>query len=668
MKTPSFFKQTKQISTEDTSMSDTTDADVKPTKTDLLARIREGFDQAYYLSQNPDVAAAKVDPFDHYMANGWKEKRAPNSWFNPIEYIARHPDLVDWKINPFMHFMEHKDRPEKVLREELARLRHNQFLYWSDQFWSGEEGERPVVISTQLPGKREMQVVQEDFDPDFYLEQNPDVAAKGVDPLLHFMTVGWIECRDPSPNFSISYYLRHNNDIRRQRVNPYMHYLNHGRKEAWRKSASVAEARILDLFEADEQMQEHIKAAKALEPMVAMPNTPRRITSPLASAIHVVDAAKEIRKALDGKTYRYIVAVPHVRMSGASRVASIFADALSRVKDPSEILVVTTDSSENEYIGWFSEDLDVFDLSKYVGHLEYENRIRALIDVMRGVKCHTLINVNSRLVWEGMRMFGRQLHHEYRIVTYLFTWDENPKGDRVGYPIQWLRDTADHHHLLLTDTKNLATDVSDRLGFGTLEGEAQVVPLYTPAGKSEATANRKVRRNDKPRVLWAGRFDPQKRIDLLVAIARANPSITFDVYGKAVLDKKGLADYDPPSNINPKGTYTELQDVLDVPYAGFLYTAQWDGLPTILLDMAGAGLPIVAPNVGGIAEMIDNTTGWLIEDFEDVEAYSEALLEMVRSPKEGSARAAALQDRLKTQFSEAGYIDNIKTMVNDYDL
>lgn len=36
------------------------------------------------------------------------------------------------------------------------------------------------------------------FDSDFYLSQNPDVAAAGTDPLLHFLEYGWKEGRRPS--------------------------------------------------------------------------------------------------------------------------------------------------------------------------------------------------------------------------------------------------------------------------------------------------------------------------------------------------------------------------------------------------------------------------------------------------------------------------------------
>lgn len=38
-----------------------------------------GFDQAYYLANNPDVKATGRDPQAHFLEYGWKEGRDP-SW------------------------------------------------------------------------------------------------------------------------------------------------------------------------------------------------------------------------------------------------------------------------------------------------------------------------------------------------------------------------------------------------------------------------------------------------------------------------------------------------------------------------------------------------------------------------------------------------------------
>jgi glycosyltransferase involved in cell wall biosynthesis len=66
------------------------------------------------------------------------------------------------------------------------------------------------------------------FDKQFYLDNNPDVRAAGIDPLMHFMKHGWKEGRNPSPNFDTSYYLSRNEDVRQAGINPLIHYLRYG--------------------------------------------------------------------------------------------------------------------------------------------------------------------------------------------------------------------------------------------------------------------------------------------------------------------------------------------------------------------------------------------------------------------------------------------------------
>ena len=73
--------------------------------------------------------------------------------------------------------------------------------------------------------------VRAEFDAAFYLANNPDVAAAGVDPFEHFMTLGWREGRDPSKRFVLAPYLEANPDIVAAGVNPFAHYVVTGRGE-----------------------------------------------------------------------------------------------------------------------------------------------------------------------------------------------------------------------------------------------------------------------------------------------------------------------------------------------------------------------------------------------------------------------------------------------------
>jgi len=75
------------------------------------------------------------------------------------------------------------------------------------------------------------------FDASFYLQVYPDVAALNVDPLVHYITDGWKEKRNPNPYFDSRYYLLANPDITSADINPLQHYINHGCREGRNPSA-----------------------------------------------------------------------------------------------------------------------------------------------------------------------------------------------------------------------------------------------------------------------------------------------------------------------------------------------------------------------------------------------------------------------------------------------
>lgn len=80
------------------------------------------------------------------------------------------------------------------------------------------------------------------FNESFYLRQNPDVAVAGVDPIVHYLTRGAAEGRNPSDWFDAAHYLEANADVARAGLNPLVHYMRYGRREgrAMRSAASPA--------------------------------------------------------------------------------------------------------------------------------------------------------------------------------------------------------------------------------------------------------------------------------------------------------------------------------------------------------------------------------------------------------------------------------------------
>lgn len=69
------------------------------------------------------------------------------------------------------------------------------------------------------------------FDPAWYRQTYPDVAASKADPLAHYMRQGWKENRHPGPDFDTAFYRHTHADITRAGLNPLLHYVRHGKAE-----------------------------------------------------------------------------------------------------------------------------------------------------------------------------------------------------------------------------------------------------------------------------------------------------------------------------------------------------------------------------------------------------------------------------------------------------
>lgn len=64
------------------------------------------FDQAWYLQQYPDVAAAKIEPVLHYLLYGALENRHPSPVFNTFNYLIEYTDVAKEGMHPLLHFIK----------------------------------------------------------------------------------------------------------------------------------------------------------------------------------------------------------------------------------------------------------------------------------------------------------------------------------------------------------------------------------------------------------------------------------------------------------------------------------------------------------------------------------------------------------------------------------
>ncbi len=67
------------------------------------------FDAHYYLETYRDVADANVDPFEHFMFQGYREGRRPSAEFDTRFYIQRYLKGKD-ADNPLVHYLKSRDK------------------------------------------------------------------------------------------------------------------------------------------------------------------------------------------------------------------------------------------------------------------------------------------------------------------------------------------------------------------------------------------------------------------------------------------------------------------------------------------------------------------------------------------------------------------------------
>lgn len=80
--------------------------------------------------------------------------------------------------------------------------------------------------------RAKVRLIQESglFDAAFYLQANPDVAASGEDPIVHYLLIGAKQGLDPSSEFSSRDYLAAHPRAKASGANPLIHYIRNGFK------------------------------------------------------------------------------------------------------------------------------------------------------------------------------------------------------------------------------------------------------------------------------------------------------------------------------------------------------------------------------------------------------------------------------------------------------
>jgi glycosyltransferase involved in cell wall biosynthesis len=175
------------------------------------------FDDGYYSTTYPDIAASGVDPFEHFFLHGFKEGRKPNAIFDPIWYVTTYPDVQEAELQPLLHYASIGEaegrRPSPFFQPAWYREKYG---------ISAQESPLAHYLRNRIGPFSPIP----EFDAEYYLRTYPDIALAGVDPFEHFVFHGYKEGRNPSVEFDTKFYIQRYFKGKTDQ-NPLLHYLEH---------------------------------------------------------------------------------------------------------------------------------------------------------------------------------------------------------------------------------------------------------------------------------------------------------------------------------------------------------------------------------------------------------------------------------------------------------
>lgn len=189
------------------------------------------FDAELYLRTYPDIGRSGISPARHYLLYGGGEHRMVSEKFDILAYINAHPLVRNWKMNPVIYHQ--LCDPDSRPADPLTRLMRVAFRC---RILLGRLGiMHPYRLKRYMDPacEKEIRTIRQSphFDADFYLDRYPALRDAGIDPALHYHTLGWKMGLDPSAGFHTDFYLSEYPDARATGIDPLLHYIRSGSPE-----------------------------------------------------------------------------------------------------------------------------------------------------------------------------------------------------------------------------------------------------------------------------------------------------------------------------------------------------------------------------------------------------------------------------------------------------
>lgn len=544
----------------------------------------------------------------------------------------------------------------------------------------GPEMDEAVVNAKRrmrVGGDADYDLLYEHFDVQHYLLQAPHLLDQPeVDLIEHFLEHGVEERLSPDPDFSMGEYVARypRKTAETRELSPYLLWLKRGKAAGDVADPSPGIMRMAHVLGMDphqvvrllaerrQSLQQRFRSGKLgemmakatqIEPLIgaAWPEVTRPKLLPVSTSVVVgeISVIYLAQEAAGFRPARLVFVINRARWGGGRRMEGHIAHAVAHHVDPSEIVVIYTDDSTTAPEGRYPEGVREIDFAEIVKYIPRDRAQHALIMLLRAFHADAIVNINSRMLYHSMRVYGRALAATERLFLCYFCNEQTAMGTWEGWSLRYFYRTFDYVAGVITDSEYLARELTSTYRVGQKAQQklhvfrAPVDPDLPVVSESPARPGR------TPQVFWAGRWDRQKRIPVFLRIAELLPDVQFRMWGESVMGEQTQL---LPDNVTIEGRYGHISEIPLAEADVWLYTSGWDGVPSQLLEVAVTGIPIVGSLVGGTGEVLSELDAWPVAEDETAEAYVTAIRAALADPDESRRRALALRERMLRERTE----------------
>lgn len=368
---------------------------------------------------------------------------------------------------------------------------------------------------------------------------------------------------------------------------------------------------------------------------------------------------------------RHWIALPFLATGGAEMVALNLCRALRQLRPDESVALLITDRKLVSERVKVPDGVHLVVFDDHLGdNLSYARKQALLRELLLAVRPACFHNINSEVAWHLILAEGERLKRFTRLFASIFAFQFAPDGrQKIGYAAYFLKQGMPHLEGLLSDNQRFVDDAAREYELPD-EERARMAVLYQPcrllhgAGRElgrQRLAQRRRRlaeassQRGRPQVLWAGRLDAEKRIDMFLEVVRRCAFADFRVFGQVVLDE-GAALPDLP-NLSYEGPFSSPMEWLErFDFDAFMFTSRWEGMPNILIEVGALGIPVIAPTVGGVGELVSPDTGYPLPELPSVDDYEQALRAVSQEPFDALTRAERMLERVLDRHTWDSFI------------